>query len=46
MSKAKGGDSKTHTRVVKKTKQGGKAKTASMNKTEKNSYKKYRGQGK
>ena len=46
MSKAKVGDLKTHTKLVKKTKQGGKAKTASMNKTEKKTYKKYRGQGK
>jgi hypothetical protein len=36
----------THTRVFKRTSQGGgKAKTSSMNKTQKNNYKKYRGQG-
>jgi len=34
------------TSVVKRTSQGGKAKTASMSKTQKRSYKKYRGQGK
>jgi hypothetical protein len=32
--------------VVKRTSQGGKAKTSSMNKTQKKSYKQYRGQGK
>ena len=32
-------------RVVKRTCQGGRAKTSSMNKTRKNSYKSYRGQG-
>ena len=32
--------------VVKRTKQGGKVKTSSLNKNEKNSFKKYRGQGK
>ena len=31
--------------VFKRTKQGGHAKTSSMSKTEKRSYKKYRGQG-
>ena len=31
--------------VVKRTCQGGRAKTASMNKTQKRSYKAYRGQG-
>ena len=37
---------KTHTTVYKRTKQGsGKVKTSSMNKTERKSYKKYRGQG-
>ena len=34
-----------HKSVVKRTKQGGQKKTASMNKVEKRSYKKYRGQG-
>jgi hypothetical protein len=33
------------TKVHKRTKQGGQKKTASMNKSEKKSYKKYRGQG-
>jgi hypothetical protein len=32
--------------VDKRTKQGGKAKTSSMSKNEKRSYKRYRGQGK
>ena len=32
--------------IVKRTKQGGKVKTSSLNKNEKNSFKKYRGQGK
>jgi hypothetical protein len=32
--------------VVKRTKQGGKVKTSSLNKNEKKSFKKYRGQGK
>lgn len=34
-----------HKSVEKRTKQGGKNKTASMSKHEKQSYKKYRGQG-
>ena len=34
-----------HKSVHKRTKQGGQKKTASMNKSEKQSYKKYRGQG-
>ena len=38
--------SKAHTRVHKRTKQGGKVKRSSMNKTQKRSYKAYRGQGK
>lgn len=40
--------SKTHRSTPKKTKMGGKhsmIKTSSMSKTEKRSYKKYRGQG-
>lgn len=32
--------------VVKRTSQGGKAKTSSMNKTKRRAYKAYRGQGK
>jgi hypothetical protein len=36
----------SHRSVEKRTKQGGHKKTASMNKVEKRSYKKYRGQGK
>jgi hypothetical protein len=35
-----------HKSVHKRTKQGGQKKTASMNKHEKRSHKKYRGQGK
>lgn len=35
-----------HKTVHKLTKQGGHKKTSSMNKTEKRSHKKYRGQGK
>lgn len=35
----------SHTPVHKRTKQGGKAKRASMNKSQKVSYKAYRGQG-
>jgi hypothetical protein len=35
-----------HKKVHKRTKQGGQKKTASMNKHEKRSHKKYRGQGK
>jgi len=46
MSKAKQSTTgKTHTSIVKQTKQGGKLKTSSMNKVEKRSVKKYRGQG-
>jgi hypothetical protein len=36
---------KIHTSVHKLTNQGGKAKTSSMNKQQRKSYKKYRGQG-
>ena len=44
---AKSTSGKSHTRVVKRTSQGGsKAKTSSMTKTQKNTFKKYRGQGK
>lgn len=32
-------------RVVKRTSQGGRVKTSALNKTEKRTYKKYRGQG-
>ena len=47
MAKAKGSTVATHTSVHKRTKQGnGKVKTSSMNKTERRTYKKYRGQGK
>ena len=42
---ATGSGTKGHTSVVKRTKQGGKVKRASMNKTQKSSYKAYRGQG-
>jgi hypothetical protein len=44
---AKGSSGKSHTRVVKRTSQGGsKVKTSAMTKTEKRTFKKYRGQGK
>lgn len=36
---------KVHTSIHKLTNQGGKVKTSSMNKNQKKSYKKYRGQG-
>jgi hypothetical protein len=43
---AKGTSGKTITSVVKRTSQGGnRAKTSSMTKTQKSTYKKYRGQG-
>lgn len=46
MSKAKtGAGAPTHTSIAKTTKQGGKIKTSSMNKDERKSHKKYRGQG-
>lgn len=34
-----------HNSVFKRTKQGGQKKTSSMNKSEKRTHKKYRGQG-
>lgn len=47
MAKAKGTTINTHTSVSKRTSIGhGKLKTSSMNKTKRNGYKKYRGQGK
>ncbi len=47
MAKAKGTATSTHTSVHKRTSIGhGKLKTSSMNKTQKKSFKKYRGQGK
>jgi hypothetical protein len=33
-------------KIIKRTKQGGKVKRSSMNKSEKRAYKAYRGQGK
>lgn len=43
---AKHASGKDHKAVVKRTSQGGKkAKTSSMTKTQKRSYKSYRGQG-
>lgn len=45
MAKAKGTATVAHTSIVKLTKQGGKIKTSSMNKQERRSFKKYRGQG-
>jgi hypothetical protein len=47
MSKVKTNASgKTHTSVHKRTSQGGKVKTSSMNKASRKSFKSYRGQGK
>ena len=46
MAKTKGTTGNTHTSVNKRTKQGGKVKTSSMNKTQKRNFKAYRGQGK
>lgn len=46
MSKVKtSATNNTHTSVQKRTSQGGKVKTSSMNKTARKSHKKYRGQG-
>jgi hypothetical protein len=45
MAKAKGTATAAHNSVVKLSKQGGKVKTSSMNKNEKKSFKRYRGQG-
>lgn len=45
MAKAKGTTTAAHTSVKKLTKQGGKVKTSSLNKSEKRSHKSYRGQG-
>jgi hypothetical protein len=46
MSKVKNSAiSNTHTSVHKRTSQGGKVKTSSMNKTARKSHKRYRGQG-
>ena len=45
MAKAKGTTAVAHTSIVKLSKQGGKVKTSSMNKQERKTYKKYRGQG-
>lgn len=45
MAKSKGSTSAAHTSVVKSSKQGGKIKTSSMNKHERKSFKKSRGQG-
>jgi hypothetical protein len=43
---AKSSSGKSHNSVVKRTSQGGsKAKTSAMSKTEKRTFKKYRGQG-
>jgi hypothetical protein len=42
---AAGSGNKGHTSIVKRTKQGGKVKRSSMNKTQKTSHKTYRGQG-
>lgn len=46
MAKVKSTGKAQHTAVVKRTSQGGnKPKTSSMSKTQKRSFKKYRGQG-
>jgi hypothetical protein len=42
---AKGTGTKINS-VIKRTKQGGRVKTSSLNKSEKRNFKKYRGQGK
>jgi len=42
---AKQGGVSKHKSVFKRTKQGGLKKTSSMNKSERRSHKKYRGQG-
>ena len=46
MAKGKTSTANAHTSVFKQTKQGGKIKTSSMSKSEKGSFKRYRGQGK
>ena len=46
MSKQVGTSNNKHESIVKRTGQGGKVKTSTLNKHEKRSYKKYRGQGK
>lgn len=46
MAKNKGSTSTAHKSVHKRTKQGGKVKTSSMNKTQRRNFKAYRGQGK
>lgn len=38
-------NSNKHTTVFKRTSQGGKAKTSTMNKSQKSNFKAYRGQG-
>lgn len=43
MAVSKNNDKRTS--VVKRTSQGGRVKTSSLNKTDKRGYKKYRGQG-
>ena len=45
MAKAGSPTAGKHTTVFKRTSQGGKAKTSTMNKTQKSSFKAYRGQG-
>lgn len=46
MAKIKQQDRQSIVKVEKRTCQGGRAKTSSMNKGKRRSYKKYRGQGK
>ena len=45
MAKGAGGALR-HESVIKRTRQGGKVKTSALSKTQKRSFKKYRGQGK
>jgi hypothetical protein len=46
MSKTKGSTTSSHNSVHKRTSQGGgRPKTSAMSKTQKQNYKKYRGQG-
>lgn len=45
MAKTSTGTKKAHVPLVKRTKQGGKVRRSSMNKSEKRSFKGYRGQG-
>ena len=46
MAKTTTENKRTHVSLEKRTSQGGKVKTSSMNKSKRKSFKKYRGQGK